>query len=259
MYPSPLKTFLFGDDTIAIASSGRSVYQHAFGGPHDQKGTSRDDCNGILIHLLHRLDLRDPAIPFSIPGLRWLPFYYCFDFRGNELGYQLVSDDSLVTFFPEDDPNLSTQEMWPDENYPLEFPKSDIAITPQTYDPTNLDDAYAWAGMFGIDKLSSTVRNAVKKRVIDEMPWRFGTNLPKTEKEFEAALSDPFMQGKPNNTCLNPQCPNHSKKGQLETIALMPAEPVKGVHTFGQDGGGVQLIFQMCRMCNTIRVTNQCD
>ena len=36
----------------------------------------RYDCDGILIHLLHRLDLTDPAIPFSIPGLRWLPLYY---------------------------------------------------------------------------------------------------------------------------------------------------------------------------------------
>ncbi len=84
--------------------------------------SSRKDCNGILIHLLHRLNLDDPAIPIAIPGIRWLPFYYCFDFRANDLGYRLITEDSLVTFFPDDDPNVADREEWPDEDYPLEFP-----------------------------------------------------------------------------------------------------------------------------------------
>src|SRR5262249_18125580 len=147
-------TFLFGENRIATATSGRSKYGHTFGGPHDRKGTSRENCNGILIHLLHRLDLTDPAIPFSIPGVRWLPFYYCFDFRANDLGYRLISDDELVAFFPTDDPNVSNEESWPDDDYPLEFPKSKIRIGACAYDPTDLNDAYQWAGVFGIGKLT---------------------------------------------------------------------------------------------------------
>src|SRR3954466_15464919 len=81
----------FCDYRIATATSGRSKYGHTFGGPHDREGTSREDCNGILIHLLHRLDMTDPGIPFTIPGVRWLPFYYCFDFRANDLSYRLIS------------------------------------------------------------------------------------------------------------------------------------------------------------------------
>jgi hypothetical protein len=50
------ETFLFGNNRIATATSGRSKYGHSFGGPHDRKGASRKDCNGILIHLLHRVD-----------------------------------------------------------------------------------------------------------------------------------------------------------------------------------------------------------
>jgi hypothetical protein len=137
-----LKTFLFGEYRIATATSGRSNYGHTFGGPHDRKGTSRADCNGILIHLLHRLDLTDPAFPLTIPGVRWLPFYYCFDFRANDLGYRLISDDELVTFFPDDDPNVSKQESWPDDDYPPEFPKSGIKVAAYDYDPTDLEDAY---------------------------------------------------------------------------------------------------------------------
>jgi hypothetical protein len=134
---SELNTLLFGNYRIATATSVPSKYEPTFGGPHDRKGTSRDDCNGILIHLLHRLDLTDPAIPFRIPGIRWLPFYYCFDFRANDLGYRLISDEELVTYFPEDDPNVSKEESWPDDNYPQEFPRSRIQVAAHDYDPTS--------------------------------------------------------------------------------------------------------------------------
>jgi len=255
-----LNIFLFGDFRIATATSGGSKYGHTFGGPHDRKGTSREDCNGILIHLLHRLGLTDPAVPFTMPGIRWLPFYYCFDFRVNELGYRLISDEELVTFFPKDDPNVSKEESWPDEDYdyPLQFPKSSIKLAPYDYDPTNLEDAYYWAGVFGIGKLSKRDKAAGKKRIAKLMDW-LGLGIPETEKDFDEALSSPFMQGKPDSPCLNPKCSNRKKNRQLTVLALMPAEPVKGVYTFGRWGGGVQLIFRMCPKCYTIRVSNQCD
>src|SRR5947209_4493493 len=141
------KTFLFGDLTIATTSSGQGRYGHTFGGPHDRKGASRDDCDGLLIHLLHRFDLNDPAIPVRIPGVRWLPLYYCFDFRANHLGYRLLSDELLETYFPSDDSNVTAHEEWPDENYPPEFPQSRMKIAAYDYDPTNLEDAYSWAGV----------------------------------------------------------------------------------------------------------------
>lgn len=226
------------------------------GGAHDRKGTSREDCNGILIHLLHRIDLTDPVVPLSIPGVRWLPLYYCFDFRANEIGYRLKSDEELVTFFPVDDRNVSAEESWPDDNFPLEFPRSSIQVQPENYDPTRLNDAYQWAGVFGIGMLSKRDQAAAKKRVAKLMD-SLGMDAPETESELEEALSSPFTQGKPRSPCLNPQCPNHHVRGQLTPIALMPAEPVKGVHTFGEWGGGVQLVFQMCPKCQTIRVSNQ--
>lgn len=253
-----LNTFLFGDDRIAAATSGRSTYGHTFGGPHDRAGTAREDCNGILIHLLHRIDLTDPAVPFAVPGIRWLPFYYCFDFRANDLGYRLISDEQLVAFFPTDDPNVSTDESWPDDDYPLEFPQSNITIAAYAYDPTNLDDAYSWGGLFGIGKLSKRDQITAKTRVA-ELMGGLGLKVPMTENDFDEALSSPFAQGKPNDPCLNPECSNRKKRGTLTTISLMPAEPVPGVHTFGQWGGGVQLIVQMCPKCYTIRVSNQCD
>lgn len=251
-------TFLFGDYRIAAATSGRSSFAHTFGGPHDRKGTSREECNGILIHLLHRLDLTDPAIPIAIPGVRWLPLYYCFDFRVNDLGYRLVSNEELVTFFSDNDPDVSKEESWPDdEGYPPEFPVSSIKIVTHDYDPTDLDDACRWAGVFGIGKLSKPDQ-AAAKREATEMAEALGFHAPETEEDFAEALSSPFVQGKPDSPCLNPECPNRKKRGQLAPIALMPAEPVRGIRTFGRQGGGVQLTVQMCPRCYTIRVSNQC-
>lgn len=253
---SALNTFLLGEYRIATAASGRSKYGHTFGGPHDRKGTSRDDCNGILIHLLHRLDLTDPTIPFSIPGIRWLPFYYCFDFRANDLGYRLISDEELVTFFPTDDPNVSKEESWPHDDYPLEFPKSNIKVGAYDYDPTDLEDAYQWAGVFGIGKLSKRDQAAAKKRAA-ELAEGLGFYAPQTEQEFDEALHSPFVQGKPDSPCLNPKCVNRDKKGQLASIALLLPEPVEGVRPFGEFSD-VDLIFRMCPKCYTIRVSNQC-
>jgi hypothetical protein len=251
-------TFLFGDHCIASATAGRGKYGHTFGGPHDRKGASREECGGFLIHLLHRLDLTDPAVPLALPGLRWLPFYYCFDFRANDLGYRLISDEELVTFFPADDSHVSQDESWPDDDYPMAFPKSSVQVAAYDYDPTDLDDAYQWAGVFGIGKLSKRNRTAARKRVAEQMEG-LGFFAPETDQEFDDALSSPFAQGRPTSPCLNPECPNRKKKGSLTTIAWMPAEPIKGVHTFGRWGRAVQLVFRMCPKCHTIRVGNQCD
>lgn len=256
--PSKPVTFLFGDYRIATASGGRGRYEHTFGGPPDRKGASRKDCKGILIHLLHRFDLTDPLIPFTIPGLRWLPFYYCFDFRANELGYRLISDDRMEAFFPKADRNVSKKESSPDDDYPPEFPKSSIKLADYGHDPTDLEDAYEWSGVFGIAKLSPRDQSTAKKRVA-KLTKALGIGVPETEQDFDDALCFPFMQGKETSPCLNPKCPNRKKKASLIPLALMPAEPVKGVHTFGRWGGGVQLIIRICPKCYTVRVSNQCD
>lgn len=250
-------SFLFGDWKIARARAGRGRFGHTFGGPPDRAGTSRAECHDLHIHLLHRFDLTDPAIPFSVPGVRWVPIYYCFDFRLNDLGYRLLSDDALTAFVPTDDKNVSATESWPDENYPMEFPRSKIAISPHPYDPTDLDDAYSWAGVFGIDKLSPKKQAAAKRR---EAEWTesLGFHPPETDDEFREATGRPFSQGRPKGACLNPDCENASRIGSLATVALIPGEPVPGVHTFGQWGKGVQLIVQKCPLCHTFRVSNEC-
>lgn len=243
-----MTTFLFGDRTIAAVTSGVGEYDHTFGGPPDRAGTSRRECFGLHIHLLHRFELTDPAVPISVPGVRWLPIYYCFDFRVNDLGYRLLSDDALEAFIPADDENVAAVESWPGDGYPMEFPRSAVSVAQYPYDPTDLDDAYAWAGIFGIDRLSPADLAVAKLRAV-ELAEGLGMYPPETDEEFRDALSLPFVQGRPNNTC---------RRGHLTTVALVPAEPVPGVHTFGEYGGGVVLIVEKCPACHTFRVSNQC-
>lgn len=251
------RTFLFGTSTIAAAIGGQGEYAHTFGGPPDREGASPADCGGILIHLLHRLDLTDPAVPVRVPGVRWLPLYYCFDFRVNDLGYRLVSDDRLVTYFPANECNVSDHESWPADDYPAAFPASPITVAAHPYDPTDREDAYAWAGVFGIDRLSKRDRAVLKRRAAKEADL-FGYPPPETDDELQPFLTLPFLQGRPTDACLNPDCPNHTAPGRLRTFALMPAEPVPGVQTFGPLGSEVRLIFQICDRCSTIRASNEC-
>lgn len=248
-------TFFFGDFNLAATDSNSSDYGHTFGGEHDRRGASREDCNGILIHLLHRIDLRDPCVPIQIPGLNWLPLYYVFDFRANDLGYRLTSENSMETFFPLDDENVTSKEEWPGKNYPASFPRSDFSVFRCDYDPTDREDAYMWAGVFGVPKLSTADRQSVNRRVERDCQFTYDFT-DATEEEYEDAMCFPFMQGKPNNMCLNPGCESYSRHGQLSVIALLPPEPVPGVQLWG--GAGVQLIFEMCPLCYTIRSSNQC-
>lgn len=239
---------------MAATEANTSRYGHSFGGKHDRRGASRDDCNGILIHLLHRINLRDPSVPIQIPGISWLPLYYVFDFRANDLGYQLTSDDSLQSFFPSDDKHVTTRESWPSKDYPPEFPASDVSIFECQFDPTDPEDAYMWAGVFGVSKLSASDRELVKRRVERDCEYTYDFT-DATEEEYDDAMCFPFMQGKPDNRCLNPDCGNHGLNGQLDVIALVPPEPVSGVSLWG--GSDVQLIFELCPLCDTIRSSNQ--
>lgn len=254
------ETYLFGDNKISLATPTRGKSRHTFGGKDRFRGSSRADCDGILVHLLHCFDLTDNDLPFDLPGMRWLPLYYCFDFRVNTIGYRFRDDESLEFFFDRDDPHTSEKEEWPDDNYPLEFPEVAIQVDALTYDPTNFDDVKVWTGVFGIGKLSPQDQERLRD---DTLQWFEICNAPEPESEEELwdGAHMPFMQGRPGSQCMNPVCEysQQERQGQLRTIAITGNTPVDGVHVFGPHGDGIMFIFQACEKCQTIRVENQCS
>ncbi|GAB5406966.1 MAG: hypothetical protein Aurels2KO_51970 [Aureliella sp.] len=245
---------LFGNLRIVDAVLGHAPYAHTFGGPPDRDAATPEHTHGIRLHLLHRFDLSDPLIPITIPGLKWLPLYYVFDFRANQVGYTLQSDSFMTTFFPDDDPNVSSEESWPASNFPIEFARHDIKLTTHPFDPRNLDEASEWAGIFGIRHLNASHRAELRKRV-EEYCDRVG-EYPPNGDDLSEYLCSPFWQGPPNNCCINPKCENHSVPKSLQVFAIVPHEPVPGLEIWG--GADVQTIFEICPMCYTIRSSNQC-
>ncbi|MBA2113171.1 hypothetical protein [Bremerella alba] len=254
------ETFLFGTSKLSLAAPSVTMTGHSFGGKDRFPGTSRDDCGGILVHLLHCFDLTHRDLPFDLPGMRWLPLYYCFDFRVNTMGYRFRDNQSLEFFFDHDDPYTSASESWPDDNYPEAFPQASIQVEPLPYDPTNLDDAKTWSGVFGIDELSLQDRESLRSEILKFMKL-FGEYEPESEEEIWERIHMPFIQGPPESRCLNPTCDFSLKErpGQLCTIAITGNSPIAGVKIFGPHGDGVMLTFQACQKCQTIRVENQCS
>jgi hypothetical protein len=251
-------TLFFHDWTITSARDGISDYGHTFGGHPAHAGAKRENCNDRLLHLLHRINLEDPLINLRIPNVQWLPLYYCFDFRVNEFGYRLTSDQDLQVFFWPNEVNISETESYPGDNFPSHFGRTGIMLDRFPYDPTDRDDAYQMAAVFGLDKLSPDDRAWILEHEADECESLLG-HRPESEEETLKSLSHPFAQGRPNSRCPNPNCANNGKPGNVDVIALMPAEPVPGVHTFGQWGDDVELIFELCPRCQTIHVSNQCS
>lgn len=252
-----MSTLFFHDEKVTSATAGTSKYGHTFGGSIAHDGAARQRCLDRQLHLLHRINLDDPLMGAAIPGVQWLPLYYCFDFRVNELGYRLSSDDDIEVFFWPDEPNVSAVEGFPDDDYPMEFPRCSIQLDWSPYDPTDRKEAYSLGAVFGIDKLSQDDRRWVLEQEAEQFEMANGYR-PDTEEELLEALSFPFAQARPNSACPNPACSNHSTHGNLSVLALMPAEPVPDVQTFGSWGGGVQLIFELCPECHTVHVSNQC-
>jgi hypothetical protein len=114
------------------------------------------------------------------------------------------------------------------------------------------------AAIFGIEKLSAEDRNWVLEQEAQQVEMIEGYR-PDTEKELLECMSHPFAQGRPNSRCPNSRCSHNTIAGSLEVIALMPANPVPNVYTFGRSGNDAQLIFEQCAKCHTIHVSNQCN
>src|SRR5262245_53252080 len=120
---------------LTSAKHGVGEFGNSYGGPPEHAGANREHRNDRLLHLLHRITLSAPVIQLRIPGIQWLPLYYCFDFRVNAFGYQLSSDGEMRVYFWPNEPNVSEREEYPDKDFPKQFPKTGIALGRYAFDP----------------------------------------------------------------------------------------------------------------------------
>ena len=196
----------------------------------------------------------------AIPGAKWLPLYYCFSFENESMrmGYRVLSDDRIQPFFDGKSRIRTGSDRFPGEEFPQEFPRTPLTTRAVPFDPSDLEHVARYVDAFGIGSLSLDNQRAFLqecKRWWDESapdPWT------RPLEELLQQCPGPACQGPPNSACANPECVNHSIKGHLELFALVPAVPISNVLLWGHEYEDTQILFEICPLCSTIVVTNQC-
>ena len=244
----PLSLFGYEPKSRAEDSIGaKPGFDHTFGGDAAQFGIRFTDAP-LPLHLIYRLDLRDPLIPITHPQASFLPLLYCFNY-GSECCYQVVSDTEVKLVTPK-----QQEYYFPPWEAPKTFSLSKTSFTSRPYDASNADDVMAWKGVFGWDELVGDER----KRALDLARER--TSLSKHdgpdddwsyEDVIRSMYDPPFAQSRPYNSCENPDCSDD----QLRVIAIQ--DDVVSSELIWPDSY-VQTIWEMCESCHCIVASNQC-
>jgi hypothetical protein len=153
------------------------------------------------------------------------------------MSYRVRSDDEIEIL------DIETTEPILDCPYP-EFPQSfdllPIKVEPITYQEQR-DITMSW-----FVHLHPEIYKAFP---VDEIQ-RFKTlGYPVTRiGRIHDLLQRP--RGEP---CPNPGCRNHGEKYSLDTIATIPEKPLKDLDLWRGDGSPIQIVYEICKLCGSIR------
>ncbi|MBT4867839.1 MAG: hypothetical protein HON53_22285 [Planctomycetaceae bacterium] len=258
MFPETIQ--LFHDYRIEeVLAAPQAEYGHHFGGPILHEGLSENEC-GFPVHLICNLNSRDPLVELALPNAQWLPLYYCFSYENQSMsmGYRVLSDQRIEAFFNNDERIDLGNDRFPGDDFPAAFPVTPLQTQSVTFDPTKVQDVSSYVNAFGIANLSLTDQQSFLKDC--KQSWDKYAPEPWTGplEELLDHQTGPACQGPPNSECANPNCANHTKKRELELFAVVPATPVPKISLWGEWGDDTQILFEICPLCFTIVVTNQC-
>ncbi|WP_145369521.1 hypothetical protein [Maioricimonas rarisocia] len=155
-------------------------------------------------------------------------------------------------FFDAEYEFVSEDEEFPFDNYPLEFPRVPVRVDDCGYDPTDLRDAVAFAGVFGIDELAPA---DYQKALAWQREYAV-RNPAASDAEVVASFCDPLVQECPSWHCLNPECRLFKSRTSILPFCVVSNDPVKGFYLF-EEFGDVQVIFEVCCECGLILASNQ--
>ena len=247
---------LFHPETRRVYHGNRgkqSPHGHTFGGAADYSGLVAFT-RQPAVHLLFRLDTRDPAVGVTLPDARWLPLLCAIRYGACDLGYRVVSDTEVKILYQEE------KKGWrgfPYVDYPAKLPVRPVAIEEGIYDPNVIEDGLSYAGVFGYGALSAEQYARLLRRVEeDDLADLFG--YESAEAYLQEGNGQPFVQGPPVEDCPDPECVNHGRASSLRTFAIFEEEDDEIRALWGANCGGLQIIYQVCPVCAVIRTTNQC-
>ncbi len=197
----------------------KNKYKHTFGGPAYHEGIIVPKLNRPA-HLLLRLDLKDPALGFKFPGLRWLPIYFVF--HSGRFCYRVLSDERVEIFnmpFAKGVPR-EIREFY--DKFPVHLGEDRVSISTKLYDPHDVDMLVNYGRIFGGGMLKVKEKKQLKEYIEDEQPGLIFD--PEGEPPYDSfedlldVLSSLVLHplGYPQEIrCPNPACPDQSKAAEM--------------------------------------------
>lgn len=228
---------------LRVIAGRRGSHPHFFGCDREIRGLVPPGSSAPL-HILYDLDLSDPALEYlSLDSSDRLLLVYPFRYNLADLAYRMRSSQEIEILTPF---KYAAEDDWPYKNYPVSFDPVPVEVERLSYD-THKTLAFAYA-------------------VTSDL--QFPERLVDRDRELLARLGVPFTQiggvqnlpyGVPEVCCPNPKCEYHGKGRTMEVMATVRNSPVPGMTLWGENGGGVIIIYQMCVVCQSIYVCNVCD
>jgi len=228
-----------------LVAGKRSKFDHRFGGQSRHSGL-RFRKSKVHLHLLYDLDLNDPLIPIKLPNATRLPLYCPFVHDGAEMDYQIISDERIRIL------RLSNTKVVADhpyENYPESFPSMPVSIEPISYD---LHKTLAFAAKAEEDGISLWDLSDKDQALLKRLDWPFSF--------AQLGGLHWMIQGYPSSLCPDPRCRLHKQgEGTMIVFAVIWNTPAPGISLWGEYGNYVQIIYEVCPECMSIKACNQCD
>jgi len=218
-------------------------YSHSFGGDFRYNGTIPQGCP-VPVHLLFRLDMSDPVLPFRMDSqFRFLPFFFAFSYDASPLSYRVRSDTEIEILGL--DENQYTPDV-PCPGFPQYFDSVPISVEPIRYEE-HRDIAMYWSVY-----LHHAVYEAIPP---DEIQRLRSLGYPVTR----IGRVHDFLQLPRGRPCPNPECENYGVSFCLETIATIPERPFPDLDIWQADGPTIQIVYEICKLCGSIRTYNTYD
>lgn len=255
------KSMLFDVPGLRIVAleSGRCRYGHTFGGPAAHKGAKPRGAKRAF-HLLYSLNLDDPALKVGpIPGVQMLPLYHPLAYEGNPLAYHVISDREIRVLELD---STNTSDSFPRDAYPADFPQRPIRLRQLPFDPGRPQDVHRFDGVFGYGWVPRKSRKHFYDYLArDHREMRYLRRaVPRSLAKFDEGADHPFVQGSPryNYYCKNPECPNPAVYKEMDVLAIIVNEPVRGLYLWDKHSFDVWIVFTKCRHCHSIFTYNEC-
>lgn len=210
-----------------------SKYKHRVGGLSAWSG--RVPAGGTKpIHLIMTLDLSDPSIPFSQPGVRELPLFHPFAYDGSRISYRVVGERAIEIV---KQPDRKAADNFPFENYPESFPCYPVALS----EPIAMEE-YLNEDLTGADWEAELEQAAAENRVLDA--------------HDKIAFLEGLMQGSPRTICRTPECNGQTMK----LLTVIRGDLIEGFNFWSDSdyGPDVVVTYEYCPNCYLIHTENQC-